>query len=166
MMVDGVQKGWKKIMVLYTNLVRGGKPEKTYWKMHQYHLGTGEDEMDGEFVISKIFYDHQQQQLEQGDKNKQNNQERVDTTTMKVDPPTPESVTPDPPCAERRSCDSVLVQDSACGGTLAQVKLLFIHCRKLHQLTSIYISTKVDSARARVSHVALRHILHVLVVSL
>ncbi|KAI6676997.1 hypothetical protein NL676_037793 [Syzygium grande] len=120
LMADGVQKGWKKIMVLYTNLVRGGKSEKTNWKMHQYHLGTEEDEKDGEFVISKIFYDHQSQQLEQGENNEQNNRERVDATTVKVDPVTPKSVTPDPPCTERRSCDSDQVQDSACGGPLAQ----------------------------------------------
>ncbi|KAK3421727.1 hypothetical protein EUGRSUZ_G02349 [Eucalyptus grandis] len=119
-MVDGVQKGWKKIMVLYTNLVRGGKSEKTNWKMHQYHLGTEEDEKDGEFVISKIFYDHQQQQLDQGEKNEQNNRERVDATTMKADPVSPKSATPNPPRTERRSCDSDPVQDSACGGPLAQ----------------------------------------------
>ncbi|KAF8033122.1 hypothetical protein BT93_D1884 [Corymbia citriodora subsp. variegata] len=130
-MVDGVQKGWKKIMVLYTNLARGGKSEKTNWKMHQYHLGTEEDEKDGEFVISKIFYDHQQQQLEHGEKNEQNNCERVDATTTKVDPVTPKSVTPDPPRTERRSCNSDPVQDSACGGPLAQPKHVEMQCADL-----------------------------------
>lgn len=59
--VDGVHVGCKKIMVLYSSLRKGEKPEKTNWVMHQYHLGTGEEEKHGEFVVSKIFY--QQQQL-------------------------------------------------------------------------------------------------------
>ena len=42
--LDGVQRGCKKIMVLYMSMVRGGKAEKTNWVMHQYHLGTAEDE--------------------------------------------------------------------------------------------------------------------------
>ena len=45
--LSGVQKGCKKIMVLYVSNVRGGKAEKTNWVMHQYHLGTEEDEKDG-----------------------------------------------------------------------------------------------------------------------
>lgn len=64
--LDGVQKGCKKIMVLYVNVVRGGKAEKTNWVMHQYHLGTGEDEKEGDYVISKVFY--QQQQVKQSEK--------------------------------------------------------------------------------------------------
>ncbi|KAL5983148.1 SUPPRESSOR OF GAMMA RESPONSE 1 [Asimina triloba] len=66
--VDGIQKGCKKIMVLYLSKPGGGKPEKTNWVMHQYHLGTGEDENDGEFVVSKVFY---QQQSKPGDKSEQ-----------------------------------------------------------------------------------------------
>lgn len=53
-------------MVLYVNVVRGGKAEKTNWVMHQYHLGTGEDEKEGDYVISKVFY--QQQQVKQSEK--------------------------------------------------------------------------------------------------
>lgn len=67
--VDGVHVGCKKIMVLYSSLRKGEKPEKTNWVMHQYHMGTGEDEKDGEFVISKIFY-QQQQLLKPSDNNK------------------------------------------------------------------------------------------------
>ncbi|CAL4886941.1 unnamed protein product [Urochloa decumbens] len=52
----GVQKGWKKIMVLYKTQQRGGKPDKAHWVMHQYHLGEEEDEKDGELVVSKIFF--------------------------------------------------------------------------------------------------------------
>ncbi|XWS60849.1 hypothetical protein CRYUN_Cryun07bG0073000 [Craigia yunnanensis] len=55
---NGVQKGWKKIMVLYKNSKRGCKPEKSNWVMHQYHLGDEEEEHDGEYVVSKISYQH------------------------------------------------------------------------------------------------------------
>ncbi|XP_074309315.1 SUPPRESSOR OF GAMMA RESPONSE 1-like [Silene latifolia] len=51
-----VQKGCKKIMVLYSSSVKGSKPVKSNWVMHQYHLGTDEDEREGEYVVSKIFY--------------------------------------------------------------------------------------------------------------
>ncbi|XP_020576246.1 SUPPRESSOR OF GAMMA RESPONSE 1-like [Phalaenopsis equestris] len=64
--LDGDQQGCKKIMVLYASAVKGGKAEKTNWVMHQYHLGTGEDEKDGEFVVSKIFYQQQFKPFERG----------------------------------------------------------------------------------------------------
>jgi len=54
-MVNGKQKGCKKILVLYTNFGKNRKPEKTNWVMHQYHLGTHEEEKEGELVVSKIF---------------------------------------------------------------------------------------------------------------
>ncbi|OMO90206.1 No apical meristem (NAM) protein [Corchorus capsularis] len=101
--LDGVQRGCKKIMVLYMTMVKGGKPEKTNWVMHQYHLGTEEDEKDGEYVISKIF--HQQQQTKQGDKVEQDLIEITDTMIVKVDPVTPMSVTPDPPRQGRQCQD-------------------------------------------------------------
>ncbi|KAL9260058.1 SUPPRESSOR OF GAMMA RESPONSE 1-like protein [Drosera capensis] len=100
--LDGVQKGCKKIMVLYMNKPGGGRPEKTNWVMHQYHLGTEEDEKDGEFVISKVFY--QQQQGKQSERNLEDIPEFVDDVSIKVDPITPKSVTPDPPRNERRAC--------------------------------------------------------------
>lgn len=65
-LLDGVHQGMKKIMVLYMSTAKGGKPVKTNWVMHQYHLGTAEDEKDGEYVVSKISY---QQQSKQNDKN-------------------------------------------------------------------------------------------------
>ncbi|KAL6607714.1 hypothetical protein ACP70R_040777 [Stipagrostis hirtigluma subsp. patula] len=55
------QKGCKKILVLYTNFGKNGKPEKTNWVMHQYHLGCDE-EKDGELVVSKVFYQTQPRQ--------------------------------------------------------------------------------------------------------
>lgn len=63
--VDGQHLGCKKIMVLYMSTVKGGKPKKTNWVMHQYHLGTGEDEQNGEYVVSKLFF---QQQSKPGEK--------------------------------------------------------------------------------------------------
>ena len=67
-LVDGKHLGCKKIMVLYMSTEKGGKPEKTNWVMHQYHLGTGEDEKEGEYVVSKLFF---QQQFKPGEKNAQ-----------------------------------------------------------------------------------------------
>ncbi|XP_076921829.1 NAC domain-containing protein 75-like isoform X3 [Bidens hawaiensis] len=61
-MVNGNQKGCKKILVLYTNFGKNRKPEKTNWVMHQYHLGQHEEEREGELVVSKIFYQTQPRQ--------------------------------------------------------------------------------------------------------
>ncbi|KAA8526337.1 hypothetical protein F0562_008460 [Nyssa sinensis] len=58
----GKVKGYKKILVLYTNYGKQRKPEKTNWVMHQYHLGNNEDERDGELVVSKVFYQTQPRQ--------------------------------------------------------------------------------------------------------
>ncbi|KAL3522351.1 hypothetical protein ACH5RR_015185 [Cinchona calisaya] len=60
--VGGSLKGYKKILVLYTNYGRQKKPEKTNWVMHQYHLGHNEEEKDGELVASKVFYQTQPRQ--------------------------------------------------------------------------------------------------------
>ncbi|KAF7827858.1 SUPPRESSOR OF GAMMA RESPONSE 1 [Senna tora] len=112
-MLDGVQKGCKKIMVLYMSMAKGGKAEKTNWVMHQYNLGTEEDEKDGEYIISKVFY-QQQQQVRLGDKNELDIPEATETieeTIVKVDPVTPKSVTPDPPRNERRCIDLDLDQE-------------------------------------------------------
>lgn len=61
-MVNGKVKGYKKILVLYTNHGKQLKPEKTNWVMHQYHLGSNEEEKDGELVVSKVFYQTQPRQ--------------------------------------------------------------------------------------------------------
>ncbi|KAL7129970.1 hypothetical protein ABFS83_13G102500 [Erythranthe nasuta] len=55
-------RGYKKILVLYTNYGRQRKPEKTNWVMHQYHLGDNEEEKEGELVVSKVFYQTQPRQ--------------------------------------------------------------------------------------------------------
>ncbi|KAG8639070.1 hypothetical protein MANES_14G097400v8 [Manihot esculenta] len=108
--LDGVQRGCKKIMVLYMTAVKGGKAEKTNWVMHQYHLGTGEDEREGEYVVSKIFY--QQQQTNKVDKVEDDSLENIDIMIAKADPVTPKSVTPVPPRTERRIPDFYLGEES------------------------------------------------------
>ncbi|KAJ6420484.1 hypothetical protein OIU84_027926 [Salix udensis] len=61
-LAGGKVKGYKKILVLYTNYGKQRKPEKTNWVMHQYHLGNNEEEKDGELVVSKVFYQTQPRQ--------------------------------------------------------------------------------------------------------
>lgn len=61
-LIGGAVRGFKKILVLYTNYGRQRKPEKTNWVMHQYHLGDNEEEKDGELVMSKVFYQTQPRQ--------------------------------------------------------------------------------------------------------
>ncbi|XP_015936303.1 NAC domain-containing protein 73 [Arachis duranensis] len=60
--ISGKLKGYKKILVLYTNYKKQRKPEKTNWVMHQYHLGNNEEEKEGELVVSKVFYQTQPRQ--------------------------------------------------------------------------------------------------------
>ncbi|CAL4901814.1 unnamed protein product [Urochloa decumbens] len=59
---NGRPRGYKKILVLYTNYGKQRKPEKTNWVMHQYHLGSDEEERDGELVVSKVFFQTQPRQ--------------------------------------------------------------------------------------------------------
>ncbi|XP_024994307.1 SUPPRESSOR OF GAMMA RESPONSE 1 isoform X2 [Cynara cardunculus var. scolymus] len=109
--LDGIQRGCKKIMVLYVSPVKGGKAEKTNWVMHQYHLGTGEDEKEGEYVISKVFYQQQSQSKTPNEKDEEIIlEEIINAPIVKVDPVTPKSVTPEPPRAERRVPDMGLGQ--------------------------------------------------------
>uniref|UniRef100_A0A0D9WJQ2 NAC domain-containing protein n=1 Tax=Leersia perrieri TaxID=77586 RepID=A0A0D9WJQ2_9ORYZ len=61
-MSSGRPMGYKKILVLYTNYGKQRKPEKTNWVMHQYHLGSDEEERDGELVVSKVFFQTQPRQ--------------------------------------------------------------------------------------------------------
>lgn len=55
-MENGVTKGYKKILVLYSTAAKGCNPVKSKWVMHQYHFGTEDDENEGEYVVSKVFY--------------------------------------------------------------------------------------------------------------
>ncbi|KAF9606288.1 hypothetical protein IFM89_024291 [Coptis chinensis] len=96
-MDGGLQKGFKKIMVLYGSSKKGSKPDKSNWVMHQYHLGTKENEADGEFVVSKIFYQQQPKQMDQRD--------IVEESVAMVKgacPSTPNTYMPIPPRAGKR----------------------------------------------------------------
>ncbi|KAH0449948.1 hypothetical protein IEQ34_020640 [Dendrobium chrysotoxum] len=92
-MENGILKGWKKIMVLYTSFGKGNKPDKAKWVLHQYHLGMDEVEKDGQLVVSKIFY----QQTKQMESNETENvQEKPNVLTMRYSPRTPKTMTPRP----------------------------------------------------------------------
>ncbi|KAL2320178.1 hypothetical protein Fmac_029147 [Flemingia macrophylla] len=91
---DGVHKGFKKIMVLYITSKNESKPYKSNWVMHQYHLGTEEDEKDGEYVVSKIFY-QQQKKTEKNEKNPM--AEDADNITLRTSPRTPKPNPSNPP---------------------------------------------------------------------
>lgn len=94
-MENGVQKGCKKIMVLYKSSKKGSKPDKSNWVMHQYHIGTEEDEKEGEFVVSKIFY-QQQKQIDNNDSSLV--VEDSDIMTLQTTPRTPPKTNdPNPP---------------------------------------------------------------------
>ncbi|WOL12805.1 hypothetical protein Cni_G21573 [Canna indica] len=90
---NGVHKGWKKIMVLYKSSKGGSKAGKANWVMHQYHIGPEEDEMEGEVVVSKLFY---QQMMTQTEKKSEMEMEN-EKFAARVDPRTPNTNTPQPP---------------------------------------------------------------------
>lgn len=105
---NGIQKGCKKIMVLY---VKGSKAEKTNWVMHQYHLGIEEDEREGEFVVSKVFY-QQQSKCDRSDPDIAQDDAR--TSTSKGDPLTPKTSTPLPPRSKPpHACLNVIKEEEA-----------------------------------------------------
>ncbi|MCI29429.1 NAC domain-containing protein 8-like, partial [Trifolium medium] len=60
--------------------------------MHQYHLGTDEDEKNGEYVVSKIFY----KQIEKIEE-KPMAEEHDDNITLRTNPRTPKPNPPNPP---------------------------------------------------------------------
>ncbi|KAI8032648.1 SUPPRESSOR OF GAMMA RESPONSE 1 [Camellia lanceoleosa] len=104
-MENGVQKGCKKIMVLYKTSKKGSKPDKSNWVMHQYHLGTDEDEI-GQFVVSKIF---SQPQKQIDNSVKSHVIEDSDTGTIQTSPRTPKTNTPNPPRPGKSfSCDDMI----------------------------------------------------------
>lgn len=82
--VVGAVKGYKKILVLYSNYGRQRKPEKTNWVMHQYHLGNNEEEKDGELVVSKVFYQTQPRQCGSSSKDSLNNQSVHDNSPNEI----------------------------------------------------------------------------------
>ncbi|CAN0904096.1 SUPPRESSOR OF GAMMA RESPONSE 1 [Linum grandiflorum] len=103
---NGIQKGCKKIMVLYKSSKKGCKPDKADWIMHQFHLGTDEHEMAGEYVVSRIFY-----QLPKHSSTKKNEIEPANAATT---PTTPNLNPPTRPQPEKSILyDDVATDDSA-----------------------------------------------------
>ncbi|KAF8028961.1 hypothetical protein BT93_E1587 [Corymbia citriodora subsp. variegata] len=91
--IDGAHKGWQKIMVLYKSSKKGSKPTKSNWVMHQYHLGEDKEEKDGEYVVSKIFY-QQPKETEKVYKEDEENDGSIsiddqDVKTLRTNPRTP-----------------------------------------------------------------------------
>ncbi|XP_015971448.1 SUPPRESSOR OF GAMMA RESPONSE 1 [Arachis duranensis] len=104
---DGVHKGFKKIMVLYIRPKKGSKPDKTNWVMHQYHLGTDEEEKNGEYVVSKIFQKQTEKNeenpaVEDSDQTEKNENRLADDSNCiasRTSPRTPKPNPPNPPRA-------------------------------------------------------------------
>lgn len=107
-MENGVQKGCKKIMVLYKSSKKGSKADKSNWVMHQYHLGTEDGEKEGEYVVSKIFY----QQHKQSETNDNNLVIEDDVNALGTSPRTPITSAPNPPRPGNSvGCDDVPDED-------------------------------------------------------
>ncbi|KAL6867582.1 hypothetical protein ACP4OV_015606 [Aristida adscensionis] len=61
--LDGTLQGCKEVFVLYAYGMSDNGPQKTDWRLHQYHItNTVKDE--GELVLSKIFCDLQNDQYD------------------------------------------------------------------------------------------------------
>nr|XP_043634577.1 SUPPRESSOR OF GAMMA RESPONSE 1-like [Erigeron canadensis] len=102
---NGVQIGCKKILVLYGSGGGGSKPYKLNWVMHQYHLGTVEDEKDGQYVVAKIFY-QSEKEIEKLDNLGESDE--LDAWMRLTSPKTPNTDARDPPRPGKSVlCDNV-----------------------------------------------------------
>ncbi|WVZ86127.1 hypothetical protein U9M48_032960, partial [Paspalum notatum var. saurae] len=128
---DGVHKGWKKILVLHRgSKIPGGKIVKENWVMYQYHLGEDKDEMDGEFVVSKVFY---QSASKKNDKSETSDgieefaasASKIDPRTPKTDPPQPRRLNNSPCNTEHEQHDPIQVdqEEEECGTSSYQMKV-------------------------------------------
>ncbi|KAL7232654.1 hypothetical protein ACSBR2_010631 [Camellia fascicularis] len=139
-MENGVQKGCKKIMVLYKTSKKGSKPDKSNWVLHQYHLGTDEDEIEGQFVVSKIF----SQPYKQID-NSVNSRviKDSDVGTIQTSPRTPKTNTPNPPRPGKSfSCDDMM-DDYVPQSSAQQVSSSF-YCTLLFQNLNMLLDSSYD----------------------
>ncbi|KAJ1271539.1 hypothetical protein BS78_06G134800 [Paspalum vaginatum] len=129
--VDGLHKGWKKILVLHSGSKRpGSKIVKENWVMYQYHLGDDKDEMDGEFVVSKVFY---QFASKKNDKSETSDfivefaasDAKIDPRTPKTDPPQPRCLNNSPCNTEHEQYDPIQMdqEEEECGTSMYQVKV-------------------------------------------
>ncbi|KAI5399672.1 hypothetical protein KIW84_064850, partial [Lathyrus oleraceus] len=99
-LLNGVHRGSKKVMVLYTTPESKDLSGKTNWIMHQYHLGTKENEKHGEYVASKVFY-QQPEHVKLRGKGTQDDLQ----TAEKVSPVTPSSATREPSWIKKQRLD-------------------------------------------------------------
>ncbi|CAL1391672.1 unnamed protein product [Linum trigynum] len=109
---NGAKKGCKKIMVLYrSSKGRGSKPDKAGWTMHQFHLGTEEDETAGEYVVSRIFY----QESKMNGKNNDETSEIQGSETVVAGVMHPRTPNPNPPNPQRHNdlADDTITSDSS-----------------------------------------------------
>ncbi|CAN6249065.1 unnamed protein product [Urochloa humidicola] len=127
---NGVLKGWKKILVLYKGSKK--KADRDNWVIHQYHLGANKDEEDGEFVVSKLFY-----QLSKKNDMPESNDIVVEseTSAAKIDPTTPKTDPPQPRLLNNSSCDTeqytriqVDQHEEECGTSACPVKVEPAEC--------------------------------------
>jgi hypothetical protein len=117
---------------MYASDVKGGKQEKTNWVMHQYHVGTEEDEKDGEFVVSKLFY----QQLP---KPRENNSQGI-TAADALEPVCAAVDLADcPPLMDWSSLS--LQEDSSNQEIIARGPSIFLHAFSISRSTGIYVNS-------------------------
>lgn len=109
MIEKGVHKGWKKIFSLYRSSKGGLKPEKSNWVIHQYHLGTEEDEKEGEYVLSKISHQQPKQCIKSGDNMLI---EDFDAMLRHTSPRTPKSNPPVPPRSGKSFVSNAVADNS------------------------------------------------------
>ncbi|KAK1440892.1 hypothetical protein QVD17_06725 [Tagetes erecta] len=128
-MKNGVQIGWKKIMVLYGAATGGSKPHKLNWVMHQYHLGTAEDEKEGQYVVAKIFY-QSQKEIEKVDDHAVT--EKLDAWMGLTSPRTPNTIAPDPRRAGKSAFCDVVTTENVCQSPLQESE----HCVEQKYLPS------------------------------
>ncbi|WVZ56041.1 hypothetical protein U9M48_006627 [Paspalum notatum var. saurae] len=61
--LDGTLQGSKEVFVLYADVMTDNSPQRTDWRLHQYHIRNKVKDEE-ELVVSKIFYDSQNNQSE------------------------------------------------------------------------------------------------------
>lgn len=113
-MENGIQKGWKKIMVLYKSAQRGCRADhKANWVMHQYHLGTKdeEEEKDGQMVVSKIFYQLGKEKEKFESESVEGEDDNITVHATTVSPRTPMPKAPQPPHQKKSSQVELPVQN-------------------------------------------------------
>lgn len=138
-MKNGIQRGFKKIMVLYGTSKSGSKPERCNWVMHQFHLGTDEEEKEGEYVVSKIFH-----QTQKENENHSLVMEESDIkAAVQVIPTTPKITTPDLPRHDKTPYSDCNSTDHFLESLLQEVATSTLH----HQIFKVSLLTCSEVCR-------------------